>query len=464
MLPATLKHMASSLLRRSFACTVLIGSLFAQNGNLPPTPRTHVVTVSPGGGHYSEPGIAINRRNPKQIVVVFQGGKDVQGTASAAYSTDGGATFHLAQGTASSDWKVLGDVSTTFDNFGNAYVCSIAFDKLGTTSYWAHNDGRNGIIVRRSPDGGKTWDATASSVKAFFKGNEPGIEFEDEPRIYADNNFASPHQGTLYVGWVEWQLTQSVMFISCSTDHAKTWSKPLRISTQAGLPRDDNGGLGGYTQATAPDGTIYAAWSDGNDIIMAVSHDGGISFEPSHPVVRTGPTYFGDVPGVSRVAGFPVIGMDSRKGHTNNLYLCWSDYTNGDIDVFVSASHNKGLTWSTPVRVTSDPIHDGRDQFYQWLAVDPVTGNLFVDFYDRRTDPANDLIRLTLAESTDEGRTFKNYALTTTPFKPAGAFLGDYTWIDAFNNQVAVAWTETVANPTATNPQTMVKVGTASFR
>ena len=305
---------------------------------------------------------------------------------------------------------------------------------------------------------------TRQTSKTFFKGDEPGIEFEDEPRIYADNNPASPHLGTLYVGWVEWQLTQSVMLVSRSTDRAKTWSEPLRVSTKAGLPRDDNGGLGGYSQATGPDGTVYATWSDGDNIIITTSHNGGVSFEPSRPVVRTGPTYFGDVPGVSRVEGFPVLAMDVRKGHASNLYLCWSDYTNGDVDVFVSASHNKGITWSTPVRVNSDPVHDGQDQFYQWLAVDPVTGNLFVDFYDRRADPANNLIGLTLAASTDEGRTFKNYALTTTPFKPARAFLGDYTWLDAFNNHVAVAWTETVLNPTATNPQTIVKVGTATFR
>jgi hypothetical protein len=446
------------------ACGGLVASLFARtSADLATIPQAHVLTVSPAAGHYSEPGIAINPRNPKQIVVVFQGGKSIQGTANAAYSTDGGHTFTLAQGTPSPDWKVLGDVSTTFDSSGNAYVCSIAFDKLGTTSYWAHNVGRNGIIVRRSRNGGRSWDTSASNVKTFFQGNESDIQFEDEPRIYADNSPASPHFGTLYVGWVEWQLTQSVMFVSRSTDHAATWSRPVRISTKAGLPRDDNGGLGGYTQATAPDGTIYAAWSDGDNIIMAVSHNGGISFDSSHPVVRTGPTYFGDVPGVSRVEGCPVLATDMRRGHTGQLYLCWSDYTNGDVDVFVSSSHNKGINWSLPVRVNSDPVHDGKDQFYQWLVVDSVTGNLFVDFYDRRADPANNLIRLTLAQSTDEGRTFRNFALTTTPFKPARAFLGDYTWLDSFNNHVAVAWTEPVPNASGPDPQTIVKVATTDF-
>jgi hypothetical protein len=422
-----------------------------------------VVTVSPEGGHYSEPGIAINPRNPRQVVVVFQGSRNVQGTASAAWSTDGGITFTLAYGTESSDWKVLGDVTTTFDNTGAAYLCSIAFDKLGTSSYWAHGAGRNGIIVRRSPDGGKTWEPTVSSVKAFPTGTERNIQFEDEPRIYADNNPASPHSGNLYVGWVEWQMTQSVILFSRSTDHAKTWSVPLRISTKAGLPRDDNGALAGYTQATDSDGTIYAAWSDGSSIVLTSSHDGGVSFSPSHSVVPTGPAYFGELAGVARVQGFPVLAIDARKGH-NNLYLCWSDYTNGDVDVFLAYSKDHGQNWSAPVRVNNDPIHNGKDQFFQWMAVDPVSGNIFIDFYDRRIDAPNFGTTLTLARSTDEGRTFQNYALSPKPFAPFSAFLGDYTWIDAFNNHIVAAWTETTPKASRTNTETVIKVGSADFR
>jgi len=442
----------------------LLFSLICLAQELPLAPRARIITVSPDGGHYSEPGIAINPRNPKQVVVVFQGGKKVQGTATAAWSSEGGLTFTLAQGTGDSNWKVLGDVTTTFDNAGAVYLCSIAFDKLGTSSYWAHGAGRNGIVVRRSPDGGKTWEATVSAVKAFPAGTERNIQFEDEPRIYADNNAASPYAGNLYVGWVEWQTTQSVILFSRSTDHAKTWSQPLRISTKAGLPRDDNGGLAGFTQATGPDGAIYAAWSDGSNIVFTSSHDGGLSFVPSHAVMATGPTYFGDVPGVARVQGFPILAMDVRSGHNGRLYLCWSDYTNGDVDVFVAASGDYGSSWSAPVRVNNDALHNGKDQFFQWMAVDPVSGNVFVDFYDRRVEAANYGTRLTIARSTDAGRTFRNYALSTVPFAPFNAFLGDYTWMDAFDNRVVVAWTETTAKASATNKETIIKVGSADFR
>jgi hypothetical protein len=97
------------------------------------------------------------------------------------------------------------------------------------------------------------------------------------------------------------------------------------------------------------------------------------------------------------------------------------------------------------------------------MAVDPITGKIFIDFYDRRADAANYLTRLSIARSSDEGRTFQNFALTTDAFNPAGAFLGDYTWLDAYDNRVAVAWTETTANASRTNRETIVKAGSADF-
>jgi hypothetical protein len=62
------------------------------------------------------------------------------------------------------------------------------------------------------------------------------------------------------------------------------------------------------------------------------------------------------------------------------------------------------------VRVNSNPAHDGTDQFFQWLAVDPATGTANVIFYDRRLDPDNRKTTVTLARSVDGGRTFTNYA------------------------------------------------------
>ena len=411
--------------------------------SLPRAPGARIVTISPPNSRGNEPGIAVNPRNPKQVVAVYQ-------SATVAYSTDGGETFALAELPPVPGWRGGGDVSTTFDNKGHVYLSTLHFDRLGTASYWAHNAGRNGIFVRRSLDGGKTWEKDAATVKVF-QGNEPEIQWEDMPRIFADTAPKSPHAGNLYCGWIEWQLDKSIILFARSTDQGKTFSAPIRISTHAGLPRDDNGGLVGFVGVVGADGTIYAILNDGNTITFTTSHDGGKTFAPSKAVIDVAPPYFGGaggIPGVSRAMGFPQIGVDAREGKAGGtLYVAWSDFRNGDVDVFISTSTDHGKTWSQALRVNSDTVHDGKDQFFQWMAVDPITGVAYVQFYDRRYDPANRKTWFTLARSTDGGKTFTNYAWTDTPFESQQAFLGDYTWLTAYDNKVYGVWTETLPPP-----------------
>ncbi len=387
MKPVATHHTATVIILPLLFAT-LAPTLGAQT-SLPRAPGARVVDVSPLDEHGSEPGIALNPRDPSQIVAVYQGNSRV------AFSTDSGRTFTLAQGTAPTGWRVGGDVSTTFDNKGHAFLSFLAFDALGTTSYWAHGAKRNGIFVRRSLDGGKTWEPNAVAVKAYMSSDEPNIQWEDMPRIFADNMPRSPYAGNLYEGWIEWQIDKSIMLFARSTDDGRTWSTPIRISTHAGLPRDDNGALVGFTATVGPDGEIYAIWHDGNEITLATSRDGGRTFAPSRAIITTAPPYF-NVPGVSRVMGFPQIGIDPRSGL---LHVTWSDYRNGDVDVFASRSADHGRTWSPPLRVNDDPKHDGNDQFFQWMAVDPKNGDVYVQFYDRRGDPANRETRMTLARS-----------------------------------------------------------------
>lgn len=439
---------------RSLSVAFAIYAAAAQT-TLPRAPGASVVTVSEAG-RSNEPGIAVDPTDPNRVVVVWQN------QAHAAYSTDGGKTFTVAENTAPPDWRVSGDVSATFDNKGHAFLCYLAFDKLGPTSgYWARGAGRNGIFVRRSLDGGKTWEPEPAALKAWPTGKENGIQWEDMPRIFADNGRSSRFAGNLYAGWIEWQMEQSIMLFSRSTDDGKTWSAPIRISTEAGLPRDGIGGVVGLVGATAADGKLYIVWNSGMDIVLAESTDGGKTFSPSRSIVRTGPPVY------PAGSGFPQIGVDQKSG---KVYVCWSDYRNGDVDVFLASSADKGRRWSKPVRVNNDDLHNGIDQYFQWMAVDPTTGAVYVQFYDRREDPQNRRSRMALARSVDGGETFSNYAWGDTQFD--GRPAGDYTWLTALNNHVYGAWTEP-ANPTARPPAgsgrgaaagpTVVRVGTADF-
>jgi hypothetical protein len=428
---------------RSLSRTFLFGSLLVAAGTVsitaqvgpaesplsPPT-GAQVVQVTPIPGPYTEPAIAIDPNNPQQLVAAYQV------NASIVYSRDGGKRWAIAEGTAPTDYRRSGDVSVTYDNQGHAFLCYIAFDKLGTTNYWAHNATRNGIFVRRSSDGGKSWDTDAAVVIAHP--TEPSIPFEDKPYIVADTTH-SKYAGNLYVGWTEFTLSKSRMLFSRSTNGGKSWSAPIEISTKEGLPRDDNGAVEGFTGAVGSDGTLYVVWCDISGIVLAVSHDGGVTFTPSRTIVQTGPSYF-DPEQVFRGNGFPQIGIDPRN---NQLYVTWSDFTNGDIDVFVASSKDHGKRWSEPVRVNNDSLHNGYDQLFQWLAVDPVDGSLNVIFCDRRADPANRSYYMVLARSDDRGATFKNYVWSTKPSDPTDVFMGDYMGIAAYGSKVYGVWTRT---------------------
>ena len=446
--------------------------LFLRAQDLAKAPHVQVFALTPEVGPFTEPAIAVNPTNPQQVVGVFQD------NVHASYSQDAGHTWQLAENVDPKNYRVSGDVSVAFDNQGHTFVCYIAFDKLGTFNYWAHGATRNGIFVRRSLDGGKTWEP--EHIPVAEQTSTPGISFEDKPYIVADNS-KSGNAGNLYIGWTRWRINDSQMVLSRSTDDGKTWSQPIEIDAHPGLPRDDNGATEGFAGVVGPDGKLYAIWSQDDTIMFTTSRDGGKTFSHARPVIHTAPIMFA-IQTLERANGFPQIAIDPKG---KRLYVTWSDYRNGDLDVFLATSDDEGKHWTAPVRVNNDPVHNGAEQFFQWLAVDPIGGSINVIFYDRRGDPQNRKQIVVLARSTDGGHTFNNYAWTDQPFEASDVFFGDYSGIAAYGGRVYGIWTEKPAPaPEAKDkpqegedakdakeakeekPQprgTIVKIGTADF-
>jgi hypothetical protein len=458
-------------LDRLSLCTALTFFTFASIAGaqtLPKAPQAQVFTLTPKPGFFSEPGVAVNPENPQQVVAVFQD------NASAAYSQDAGHSWTVAEGVAPKNYLVSGDVSTAFDNMGHAFISYMAFDKLGSFNYWGHGASRSGLFIRRSLDGGKTWEA--DHIPVVEHPTEPGIPFEDKPYIVADNS-KGKYAGNLYVGWTRWEIEDSKIMVARSIDDGKSWAQPVEIDAHPGLPRDDNGAAEGFSGTVGPDGTLYAIWSQGDDIMFTSSRDGGKTFSHARAVIHTAPIMF-DIETLERANGFPEIAIDPKS---KRLYISWSDYRNGDLDIFLATSSDGGRRWSEPVRVNNDPVHDGVEQFFQWLAVDPTDGSVDVLFYDRRIDPENRKQIVVLARSTDGGHSFNNYAWTDNPFEASDVFFGDYTALAAYGGRVYGVWTEKpvpLPQPPAdvnkdekksdedkeSRPRgTVVKVGTADF-
>src|SRR5690242_10541014 len=70
----------------------------------PKAPDAHVFTLTPTPGYFTEPSIAVNPKNPEQVVGTFQD------NVHASYSTDSGATWQV-EDIAPKNYRVSGDVS-----------------------------------------------------------------------------------------------------------------------------------------------------------------------------------------------------------------------------------------------------------------------------------------------------------------------------------------------------------------
>ena len=418
---------------------------------LPAPPGARVVTLPRHPSDVSgESSVAIDPKDARHVLVAYQqflppdpklakrGIRKLD--VHVARSDDGGATWTIAPGTAPTNYHVSGDPSVTFDLHGHAFLGYIGFDHVGQTWYWGKGATRNGIFVRRSLDGGRTWEATPTPLIEYP--TMPNPPFQDKGYLVADNRAGSPYAGNLYLGWTRYTLEKSEILFARSTDDGKTWSAPITISTDSGLPRGSQpGAVVGFQGAVGNDGTIYCIWPDGQAIVMAVSRDGGKTFERSRRVVATTPPLFPNVDQFPGANGLPTVAIDPRSA-PGRVLLAWGDYRSGDFDILSASSEDGGTSWSAPARVNDDPVHDGSDQVLSWMTVDPSDGSVYAMFYDRRGDSTNVLPTVTLARSTDGGKTFVNYAWTRKPADPKRANFGDYVGLAALNGRVYGAWVE----------------------
>jgi hypothetical protein len=431
--------------------------------------------------------IAVNPRDPRHLVVSYhQVVLDTntrvhfgeRASVHVAWSRDGGGTWTVAAGTSPTDFRIAVDASAAVDLHGHAFLAYLAFQKLPEASASKTVPG-NGMFVRRSLDGGRTWEAMSTPL-VEYSSMEP---FQDKAYLVADNGAASPHAGNLYVGWTSFSKSKSDVLFARSTDDGKSWSRPMVISAEPGTPTaGDPNAIVGFHAAVGPDGAVYAIWPDGRGIVLAVSHDGGRTFERPRRVVpiRSAPLFFtttktGPLFGVS---GFPFAnGLPSlavaSQGSSGRLVMTWGDTLFGDVDIMVSTSDDGGRTWTEPARVNDDAKHNGKDQVLGWLGVDPSNGAINIVFYDRRSDPRNLLPSVTLARSTDGGRSFTNYRWSDAPSDPRRANLGDYIGVAALDGHVYGAWVDnalrrpgadTPVSPYVPSGPSVIRIGIANFR
>ncbi|MBR9977041.1 MAG: T9SS type A sorting domain-containing protein [Bacteroidetes bacterium] len=396
------------------------GPLFAQ-------PQTMRVDLP--GSRAEEVTIAINPLNPDNIVA----------GANLRYyfaSFDGGRSW--TQGTLpDGTW---GDPSVVFDKTGRAYIANLVY-------------GWDAILVRHSDDGGLTWSDAVKLYGPSSDSARPGSFYHSslqDKEYLATDLTDGPHGGNIYAAWTDFtrygsrdDRDSTVIVFARSTDRGERFEPYVRVSDKAGNAMDSDLTMEGAVPAVGPEGQVYIAWAGPDGIYFDRSLDGGRTFGTDKVISDMPGGWHIEISGIYRANGLPVTVADiSSSLHRGTVYVNWVDQRHGDPDVFITKSTDQGDTWSPPIRVNDDEVGNGRDQFFTWATVDPITGELWVVFHDRR-HYESDSTDVYLARSVDGGETFINQRLSDVAFYPSPMiFFGDYNGIAAYGGRVRPLWVE----------------------
>jgi len=384
------------------------------------------IKIDEAGNRMGEPYITVNPDDPKNLVA--SGADD-----TIFYSTDGGATWEKTKLTSS--LGIYGGLVLIADSKGTIY-CLHSSNPGGEGL--SNEKALDQIVCHASSDGGKTWE-------------EVGSVGYNPPKDQARPFVTMDAKGGLYLTWTQFDkykstdaTCQSTVLISTSSN-GKKWSKPVVLSQTPGNCNDTGTTTGVATPTVAPDGKVYVTWPLQNKIFLDRSFDGGgVWLMNDVPTADQTGGWSLKVPGYSHSNEVPMLMVDKSKStYRGCLYLVWADQRNGenDTNVWFSRSYNYGDNWSSPVKMGSDST--AKHQFMSKMAVDPLTGYIYIVYYDRSAYEDNQT-DVYLAYSADSGANFKSVKISESPFVAEDvAGFGDYTNISAQNGIITPIWVRT---------------------
>ncbi|MDX2173653.1 MAG: T9SS type A sorting domain-containing protein [Bacteroidota bacterium] len=367
--------------------------------------------------------IAINPKNTNQIVA----GANLN---NSYRSNDAGVTWSV-QTLACSAYGVWGDPVLIWDTANTCYYMHLSNPPSGGS--WIDR-----IVVQKSTNFGQNYTTCTYTGKN-------GTKAQDKEWAVVN-----PLNNEIHVTWTQFDnygstspSDSSIILYSKTSDGGTTWSAPKRISHYAGDCIDSDNTVEGAVPAVGPLGELYVAWAGPKGLVFQKSLDGGATWLATETIINSFPGGWDyAINGLQRCNGLPFTYCDLSNGpNKGTIYINWSDQSSGanDGDIWLIKSTDGGNTWSSPKRVNDDA--PGKQQFMSAMAIDQVTGYVYILFYDRRNFSSGTNTDVYMAVSQDAGTTFVNYKVNANTFTPSASyFFGDYIGISAHNNVVRPIW------------------------
>src|SRR5215831_11004949 len=388
-------------------------------------------------GVHIEPSVAANPRRPRQLLAACQASPTAEPRFIATYlSFDGGATWHngALPRPPAGQAPPSDDVTVAFDSRGRGYLCA---------SRASNTPGGRAMFAWHTDDGGRSFSAPLALVPE-------GVQDLDHPGIAAAAAPA-PSQRNVYVAWGGGadDLHPNNLAFTRSTDGGNSFEPPRTILTD----HRPSMASAGPRLAAGPRGLVCAGCSEathqgpsGDTVaqMMAVCSTGaGHSFGAPVPL-GWGSAVISLPGGVMPNGSDPAV---AAAPHGDALYAAYTTHRPGAAhsDIVVTASHDRGQTWTTPVAATPA---DGVIYFQPNLAVDEA-GRVGISAFAL----AHGRVSQVLLLSTPHQLRFRApLQVTTAPFDPHsptepgkhGAWwIGDYQGITASAGAFHLLWNDT---------------------
>jgi len=409
----------------------------------------------------SETYTIANPDDPTQIMVAYNDSRGRNfnpiNISGASISTDGGNTFTRitkANGQSPFD-NTLGDPVMLYNRstgFWHAIWldCNCGCDPISGLGGYKSN----------SPSDPNSWTHYCIHNNVL----------DDRESGWVDNKPSSPHYGTMFVSWNDYNVAcdangNGCLFVTFSTDDGNTWHSPIQVNNFGTFIRDvqitgDLAGNGNLYIAGMDEGGGGFPHNDTNHIYK--STDGGNTWANTY----TGPSFPG--PGVTAQGYFACMfpdgggywrheGWGQPAAFNNVVHLVYAQHGNGNDpgDVYYIRSTDGGVTFGAPLKLNTDATT--RPQWQPNLSVSP-TGSLLATWYDAR-ESANCVAgnmgvpcyRMWSRKSNDNGATWLpddmlSDVVTPLPGQPdpgiQPTYAGDYDYGTAILTKHLTSWTD----------------------
>lgn len=263
------------------------------------------------------------------------------------------------------------------------------------------------ILFARSQDGGATFSEPVNLSNSV--GGDGKGRINREVWHNGSLDLVIDGDGTLHAAWTEYD---GPLWLARSTDGGASFSHAQRIDTGLDVRPARAPAL-----AVGPDGTVYLAWTVGDDdaadIRVAVSSDGGASF--AAPRIVAPSTGYSDA---------PKLVVDSA----GVLHLFYAEGVGGPFGryhVRYTRSMDRARTFEVPREISGPASPGSRSSAAFPAASIDASGNLYVLwelFADHRQRPRG----LALAVSSDAGRSFTPPMFVPGSSDAAGGWNGSH--------------------------------------